>query len=234
MAAPSSTKLVLEPNVPQLIALKYPTGKMVESRFGDEKQVYFSLVDGRSAYFSLGVAQAINNLMLGTREPFFVCKRWNGSKQQAPRYDVWLTPEGEKQRAAQDMQPPIAAIPAEDPPSDLERQLEKSLAQIQARKNDANLATRRPPVTEYGNAGPVVTGQAQFSNNSTGPVPVPRAQTAPASLQAWAKSLLDQTNTLVDVYAQACEHASAQNVPPAVVRTVMLSAFIGLQRKGSY
>ena len=59
-----SAKLVLEPNVPQLIALKYPTGKIVESRYGDTKQVFYSLADGRAAYVSLGVSQSINNLTL--------------------------------------------------------------------------------------------------------------------------------------------------------------------------
>src|SRR6476646_4176967 len=112
-SAMSPTKLVLDPNVPELIALKYPTGKVVTSSYGDEKQAYFSLV----------VAQSINNLQLGTKEPFYICKRWNGSKQQAPRYDVYLTPEGEKARDAID-----TPIPASDPPSALEQQLTDSLA----------------------------------------------------------------------------------------------------------
>lgn len=211
MAAPNAapTKLTLEPNVPQLIALKYTTGKIVESRFGDEKQVMFSLVDGRLAFLSLGVAHSISNLQLGNREPFNICKRWNGEKTQKPRYDVWLTPEGEKDRA--EMESQDEPVPAQDPPSELERQLDASLAAIQARKRDANVIARRVP-------------------ESQGPVAVPVRQ-APAS---WTKFLLTQTCDLLDVYSEACKHAEGLNVPPAVVRTVMLSAFIGLQKKGDF
>jgi hypothetical protein len=205
MATPTPSapgKLVLEPNVPQLIALKYPTGKLVESRYGDEKQVFFSLVDGRSAYFSLGLAKSITDLQLGTREPFNICKRWNGSKQQAPRYDVWLTTDGERERAELEM------AAEDEPPSELEQQLEASLRQAEERKA---AAARKPPAP------------------AQGPVAVQRQ-----GLQGWGSVLLAQTNQLIDVYAQAVAHAEGQGVPPAVVRTVMISAFIGLQKKGDF
>lgn len=135
-------KLVLEPNVPQEIALKFPTGKIVESQYSEEKQVYFSLADGRSMYVSLGVAQSITNLMLGNRESFFICLRWNGDKKQPRRHDVWLTPAGEKARATQEMEPPIP-VPAEDP-SELERQLAASIQALQAKRD----AARKPPAAE--------------------------------------------------------------------------------------
>lgn len=98
-------KLTLQPNIPQCVALRFPTGKIVTSRFGDEKQVFFSLVDGRSAFVSLGVGQSINNLRLGDEEKFWICKRWNGEARQQPRFDVWLTPEGEKLRAQKEANP---------------------------------------------------------------------------------------------------------------------------------
>src|ERR1700710_359053 len=102
MAAPSSpsTKFVFEPNVPQLISLKWTSGKDVDSQYSEAKQVMFSLVDGRSLYVSQGVAQSIANLQLGNREPFHICMRWNGERTQQRRYDVWLTTQGEKDRAA--------------------------------------------------------------------------------------------------------------------------------------
>jgi hypothetical protein len=193
MASPNSNpKLQLQPNVPELIALKFATGKPVSSNFSDEKQVFFSLVDGRSAFLGLDVAQSIANLQLGNREAFYICKKTGG---QAGYIDVWLSPEGEKARAADEAQT-APAIPAQ--PSEFERQALASLAAIQERK----LAP-----------GPVV-------------VP-PRPE-----VQGWGKVLLAQTNSLIDIYAQACKHAETQGVPPAVVRTVMLSAFIGIQRNG--
>ena len=77
MAAVNSSpgKLILEPNVPALISLRFPTGKVVTSQFSEEKQTYYSLADGRSMYVSMPVAQSIQNLMLGNQEKFFICKR---------------------------------------------------------------------------------------------------------------------------------------------------------------
>lgn len=227
MASPStSSKLVLEPNVPQQIALKYPTGKIVESRYGDEKQVYFSLADGRSAYFSLGLAQSITNLQLGTREPFFICKYWNGEKGQAPRYNVWLTPEGEKQRAAQERAESSQMPIPEETPSELEATLAASIAAIQARNRGENLITRRPPAQAAAVPSPQGTG-------TNGPAPMPqRSQALPVAIQGWGAALLKQTNALIDVYAEACRHAESLNVPAAVVRTVMISAFINISKSG--
>jgi hypothetical protein len=195
-------KLVLEPNVPQIIALKFRTGKEVRSQYSETPETYFTLVDGRGAYFSQAVTHSIANLELGEREPFYICKYWNGDKRQAPRINVWLTPDGEKARIAQNTEP---AIPAEEPPSELEQQLARSLAEIQARKRGEQLAAQR----------------------ASAPAPA-----LPAALQGWSAALLDQTNALIDVYAQACKHAESLHVPAAVVRTVMISAFIGLQRTG--
>lgn len=213
MATPASSspgKLVLQSNVPELIALKYPTGKIVTSNFGDEKQVFYTLVDGRSAYFSLGVANSITNLMLGTREPFYVCKRGEGKKVQ---YDVWLTPEGEKIRAELEAAPPVTArvpapVPAPKPAGadrSLEEQLLASLDQIRQRRDGLPPAPR--------------------------PVAVPDRAPAPAA-PAWSASLLETTNALIDVYSQAVAHAEELGVPSAIVRAVMISAYIGIQKNG--
>lgn len=214
----SLSKLVLEPNVPQKIALRYPTGKIVESRFKEEKEVYYSLVDGRAAYLSLGVSQSINNLQLGNGEEFWICKRWNGDRRQQPRYDVWLTPEGEKIRAMDQ------ANPQPEQPSLLERQLAASIHEAQQRKQ-ATSAPAPPPPQGTGTNGPVAVPQRVSAAAAQLVASAPQ-------LQAWGQNLLAQTNQLIDVYALACQHAETQGVPNAVVRTVMLSAFIGLQRKG--
>ena len=131
-------------------------------------------------------------------------------RTQQRRYDVWLTTQGEKDRAAVEM----AAAPLDQAleasldkrEEDIKAQLTAQLAAIQQRK----------------------TAQSAPAQQQ-GPVAVPARK---EGLQGWTAFLLSQTNALIDVYAQACEHAATQGVPPAVVRTVMLSAFIGLQRKG--
>jgi len=107
--------------------------------------------------------------------------------------------------------------PAAEEPSQLERDLAESIRQAQARKAAASApAPAAPPQT-----------------GTYGPVAVPRPAAQPIAV-SWAQALLNQTNQLIDVYAEACRHAEGQGVPNAVVRTVMLSAFIGLQRKGNY
>jgi len=200
--APS--KLMLQPNVPELIALKYPTGKIVDSRFGpDEKQVYFSLVDGRAAYLSLGIANKIYALQLGNREEFYICKKAT-SKAQQGYVDVWLAPEGEKARARAEMEA--------EPPSLLERQLAASL-------HERKPAASAPPVQSQG------TG-------TYGPVAMPSRAPQAQQLQPWGVTLLNQTNALSEVYAQACLRADELSVSHAAVRTFMLSAFISLSKKG--
>ncbi len=219
----TKNKLVLDPNVPQLIALRFRNGKVVDSRFGDEKQVYFSLVDGRSAYLSLGVSQSINNLGLGDQEPFYICKRWNGQRSQQPRYDVWLTPEGEKARAKTEMQ-------------QAEQERLKLHQQSAPPRIPPASVPPAPPAMGTGTTGPApAPAPRPMPAPSPSPAPAPAAEPTPgANLSAWQQGLLKQTNELIDVYAVACQHAEQQGVPNAVVRTVMLSAFIGLQRKGNY
>jgi hypothetical protein len=57
---------------PTVIALKYPTGKRVSSRFGADQMMY-TLTDGRVGYFSLEVAAEIDSLRLAAGEPFEIC-----------------------------------------------------------------------------------------------------------------------------------------------------------------
>ena len=80
-------KLTLTPNVPQQIALKFPDGKLVEGRYGD--QVMFSLTNGQVMYLDTDVAAKINLLDLRKNEPFMICKRWTGKKGDSPQLDIW-------------------------------------------------------------------------------------------------------------------------------------------------
>ena len=80
-------KLTLTPNVPQQIALKFPDGKLVEGRYGD--QVMYSLTNGQVMYLDTDVAAKINLLELRKNEPFMICKRWTGKKGDSPQLDIW-------------------------------------------------------------------------------------------------------------------------------------------------
>lgn len=85
-------KLTLTPNVPMQIALKFPDGKCVEGRFGD--QVMFSLTNSQVLYLDTDVAAKINALELRKNEPFGICKRWTGKKGDSIRWDIFRLDPG--------------------------------------------------------------------------------------------------------------------------------------------
>jgi hypothetical protein len=238
MATPSTGpgKLILEPNVPQLIALKYRTGKECSSLYKEEKQVYYTLTDGRGLYVDLAVSNAINNLKLGVAEPFHICKYWNGDKKQKPRLNVWYTVESERQRAADEA---IASRTAAEP-SYLEPQLAASIVDAQERRRPPQAAQGAPPPQGTGTNGPIAVPSRMPEQARPMPAPTTAASTghhqAPAtsdsSLTSWGQYLLTQTTGLIDVYAAACLHAEEQGVPSVVVRAMMISAYIGMQKTG--
>src|SRR5215469_13593748 len=148
-------KLKFTPNVPIQIALKYSQGKIISGRWG--KQMLFTLTDGRRMYVPVDVASKINTLEVNVNEPFCICKRWNGQRSQPVRWDVWLTPEAEKTRAAHEIQT------AETP---LERQLRESLENL---RKPGTLAVPKIPETiptPEANS----TGAATDSGNGAGHV----------------------------------------------------------------
>ncbi len=107
-------KLVLTPNVPVQIALKFSDGKLVEGRYGD--QVMFSLTNGQVMYLDTDSAAKINLLEPRKHEPFFICKR-TGKKTDSPIIDVW------KDAGATPPSPQVQAAAAATgiPVSELER-----------------------------------------------------------------------------------------------------------------
>ena len=80
-------KLTLTPNVPQQVALKFPDGKLVEGRFGD--QMMYSLANNQVMYLDTDVAAKINALELRKNEPFWICKRWTGKKGDQIQWDIY-------------------------------------------------------------------------------------------------------------------------------------------------
>lgn len=70
---PAPDRLTLVNGRPETIALKYSTGKRVQSRFGGEQTMY-TLADGRRAYFPVEVGAEIDALHLAPGQPFSICK----------------------------------------------------------------------------------------------------------------------------------------------------------------
>lgn len=67
-------KVQFETNVPQSLALKYASGKRVESRY-NEYEVYYSTTDGRALYASPALDQKIVEFQPEAGVPFQICKR---------------------------------------------------------------------------------------------------------------------------------------------------------------
>jgi len=110
--------LKFEINKPETISLMFPDGKNIVNKFNVE-QVMFTLTDGRIMFVTPDVAQRIRLLDVKPGQTFLMTK-WR--KGRANRWDIWLSPETEKAKAA------------EEAPS-LEAQLKDSLVLAEARKN---------------------------------------------------------------------------------------------------
>lgn len=126
----SPSKISFEPNVPVTVTLRYPAGKIVSGRFGD--QVMWGTEQG-TMFLDLDVAQKINDLQPQQGESVCIAKRWNGKKDSRAVWDVWLSPETEKMRAAR-----------EAPAPDMQRQLESSVSAV----NERRYAPRPQPVPD--------------------------------------------------------------------------------------
>jgi hypothetical protein len=111
-------KVQFDDNVIVELALKFPDGKQVEGRFGD--QMYYSLVDGRSMYLDMDVASKINLLELRPREPVCICRRV--LRRNGKRHVEWdvFRPQGGAR--------PVAAVQATGiGETELERDLRLSI-----------------------------------------------------------------------------------------------------------
>lgn len=119
-----SEVLHFELNKPETIALKFPEGKTILDGWQHEK-IMFSLADDRVIFVKPDLAQRIRLLDVKPGESF-VIRKWK--KGRMNKWDLWLSPETEKAKAAEE-------APA------LEAQLRDSLILAEARKNaDAKLA----------------------------------------------------------------------------------------------
>jgi hypothetical protein len=89
---------------PTVIALKYPTGKRISSRFGADQMMY-TLTDGRVGYFSLEVAAEIDSLGLAAGEPFEICHHggaeWSIERVHSPAGPTNGTPAFQARAAAE-------------------------------------------------------------------------------------------------------------------------------------
>lgn len=86
------------PNIPQTLALASSEGELDE-RYN---RVHYTLVDGREMVLSSLVSAKLNGLELRPGETFGICKRWTGEQAEPVSWTVWLTPQTEQKRAAEE------------------------------------------------------------------------------------------------------------------------------------
>jgi len=181
-------KVKFEQNIPQSVTLRHPAGKIVTGRFGD--QVYYSLEGGQCMYLDLDVAQKINMLEPQPGENVVICKR------NSKIWDVWLSPETEKMRAAKER------------PS-LEADLRASLADV----NQKRYATLTVPVGNgYHDAAPAPAPAA---------APTPEVPAWAAGLVSQTNALVDAYAACL---SYANRHGN--QVKPEDVRSMLVTAYI--------
>lgn len=99
--------------VPATIALQYPTGKPVKSRYSGQMEMMYTLTTGEKAYFPMEVGQEIDALTLAPGQPFTICHHGGGSWEVERAYQP-PTPQPPPQRppAPPAPYPPAAQAPA--------------------------------------------------------------------------------------------------------------------------
>lgn len=216
-------KITFDPNVPVTVTLQYPVGKIVSGRFGD--QVMWGLQDDRVMFLDLAVAEKINNLNPQQGESFTITKLWNGQKSQPVRWDVNPSPATERMRAARFGR----QIPADADESEVGRQVRATLENISEGRPAAAPRPQAVPARVYPGASvsapapgiPAANMQRGYQNTNTGN----------------SNSLVDEANTLVDVYAAVLDRALTTyqgRIKPDEIRSIVLSCYIQQGKQAKY
>jgi hypothetical protein len=221
MTAQPREKVTFVPNEPVTVTLRYPAGKIVPGRFGE--QVMWGLSDGRVMFLDLDVAQKVNLLEPQAGESINICKRWNGQKGQPVRWDVWLSPATEKMRAVREVTP-------------LEGQLRQSVTETCERRYNT-LQVPAPANGERNGTGAVAI--RPLPSLQEPPADQNRAAivSEPSHRSAAPSGLVDEANLLVDAFAQVLDRALSKyqgRVKPDEVRALLISAYIQKGKAGSH
>jgi hypothetical protein len=211
--------ITFQPNTPVTVTLQYAEGKLCDGRFG--QRVMWGLDGDQVMFLDLTVAQQINMLEPQAGESITICKHSNGQKGQKARWDVGLSLETEKFRAAKEARRVVSGaadrpILASQPPSQLELQVDAQLRQIQERR--AAVAERKPP-----ESGPVAVPDSR-----------PAAAHPPSGATPFSIHLMANTDALIDAYAACLEHANqhGNRVKPEDVRALLTTCYIAMTKNG--
>ncbi len=199
----------LQNHVPERLVLA-SAGVIREGMYGPQK--LYHLADGRAIYLDLDLASRIDNCCEIGKE-FWLCKH-SGGKGRKTRYDIYHE------------------NPMKEPgESNLERDLRLSIPEATRPRRGRVTPIAAPKFPELPPAAPPMIEAPPVSDVQTS------AQTASEIARkapAWAETLVHQTNHLVDSYAECLKHAADHGlaVRPDDVRTLLVTAFIGLSQRG--
>ncbi len=115
--------------IPQLIILESPEGIGIGNGF------LFRLTDGRYLHLERGAADSLRLIGPRAGEPFYICKRPDA--KSGWYWDMWLTPQGEQYRAAEEIQSQTG--------EDLTPLLLRSVEQVRRRGKPAEAPAAAPP-----------------------------------------------------------------------------------------
>jgi hypothetical protein len=153
-------KVTFTPNVPQQVALRFPDGKLTEGRFGD--QMFYTTSTGKAMYLGLDVAQKLNLLGVQKNEPFWICKRWSGTKGDPVQWDLRRLQPGEQIPATATGIDPTA--------------IEADIARQRQLQQPASPRPASPQIPQ-----PVYPGVGRPGASVTPPAPAATALTQPSS-----------------------------------------------------
>jgi hypothetical protein len=202
-------KVTFQTNITQEIALAFAEPKEVQSTFSpDGRQFMFSLTDGRVMFLNTSVAERVKSLNLQPKEPFEMCRqeKVEGNRK---RVEWHIAKVGVAEEAP--------AVQASAPAS-----------------GNHQVAQAQPPTN--GTTPAPVNGNGANANghaNGNGHHPTPDS---PYEHSGPSLFLTEQTNMLIDVYARCMGYASQKyegRVKPDDVRSILLSAYIGMQKGGT-
>jgi hypothetical protein len=111
-----SNVLKFEFNKPETVELQSLQTLNVLGNYG--AQTLYALMDGRRMYCDLKLDAQIKRLAPRPGESFMICKHKDSQDARVNRWTVWLTPESEKRRAAEEM-PEIAAALVDPMPANV-------------------------------------------------------------------------------------------------------------------
>jgi hypothetical protein len=222
-------KITFATNKPQALALQFLEPKLVPSNFGGN-QAMFSTTDSRVFF----VSEAVGNIIAGQLRDLAVqkgmpveickCEVDAGKGRKTIRWTVLQI------RPAVGGQPDgTFAVPAAAPAArtELERKLRES---VERAKAEAGAGTPAPATAS--SQQPLASNRPNGSSKVNG---VNGHAAMPEIATGWAPPLLQQANSLIDVYAAALTYSGKYGaaVKPDDVRSIVLSCFINVMKGGN-